>query len=129
TGVFLVNRFSLLNDLRSSKIQGQAEFVNPGIMVANAGLDAEITPKLKAVANFNYLWFAATEPLQYVLHQPKVRSTIGADYSVGFIYRPLLNQNIVLTGGFAYFTPGGGFKDIQVADNLYSAFFSATLTF
>jgi len=129
TGVFLVNRFSLLNDLRSSKIQGQAEFVNPGIMVANAGLDAEITPKLKAVANFNYLWFAATEPLQYVLHQPKVRSTIGADYSLGFIYRPLLSQNIVLSGGFAYFTPGGGFKDIQVSDNLYSAFFSATLTF
>jgi hypothetical protein len=129
TGVFLVNRFSLLNDLRSSKIQGQAQFVNPGIIVANAGLDAEITPKLKAVANFNYLWFAATDSLQYVLHQPRVRSTIGADYSVGFIYRPLLSQNIVLSGGFSYFTPGGGFKDIQVSDNLYSAFFSATLTF
>jgi hypothetical protein len=129
TGVFLVNRFSLLTDLRSSKIQGQAEFVNPGLIVANTGLDAEITPKLKALLNFNYLWFAATESLQYTLHQPKVRSTIGADYSLGLIYRPLLNQNIVLSAGLAYFTPGGGFKDIQVSNNLYSTFFSATFTF
>lgn len=129
TGVFLTNRFSLLNDFRSSKTQGQAQFVNPGIIVTNVGIDAEITPKLKAIVNFNYLWFAATEPLQYVLHQPRVRPTIGADYSVGFIYRPLLSQNIVLSGGLAYFTPGGGFKDIQVSENLYSAFFSATLTF
>lgn len=129
TGINLNNRFSLLNDFRSSKTQGQAQFVNPGVIVANAGLDAELTPKLKAVLNFNYLWFAATEPLKYVLHQPQVRNTIGADYSIGFIYRPLLSQNIVLSGGIAYFTPGPGFRDIQVNENLYSAFFSATLTF
>ena len=129
TGINLTNRSSLLNDFRSSKTQGQAQFVNPGVIVANAGLDAELTPKLKAILNFNYLWFAATEPLEYVLHQPKVRKTIGTDYSVGLIYRPLLNQNIVLSGGFAYFIPGGGFKDIQEGGNLYSAFFAATLTF
>ena len=129
TGVNINNRFSLLNDFRSSKTQGQAQFVNPGVIVANAGLDAELTPKLKAVLNFNYLWFSATESLKYILHQPQVRNTIGADYSIGLIYRPLLNQNIVLSGGVAYFTPGAGFKDIQVSDNLYSAFFSATLTF
>jgi hypothetical protein len=129
TGINLTNRSSLLNDFRSSKTQGQAQFVNPGVIVANAGLDAELTPKLKAILNFNYLWFAATEPLQYVLHQPKVRSTIGADYSLGLIYRPLLNQNIVLSGGLAYFTPGNGFKDIQEGGDRYSAFFSGTLTF
>ena len=129
TGINITNRFSLLNDFRSSKTQGQAQFVNPGVIVANVGLDAELTPKLKAILNFNYLWFAATEPLQYVLHQPKVRNTIGADYSLGLIYRPLLNQNIVLSGGLAYFTPGNGFKDIQDGGDRYSAFFSGTLTF
>lgn len=129
TGILLNNRFSLLNDFRSSKTQGQGQFVNPGIIVANVGLDAELTPKLKGILNFNYLWFAETEPLQYILHQPQVRRAIGADYSVGLIYRPLLNQNIVLTGGFAYFTPGAGFKDIQQGGDRYSAFFSATLTF
>lgn len=129
TGVVLNNRFSLLNDFRSSKTQGQAQFVNPGVIVANVGLDAELTPKLKGVLNFNYLWFAEMESLKYVLHQPQVRRAIGADYSIGLIYRPLLNQNIVLTGGFAYFSPGGGFKDIQQGGDRYSAFFSATLTF
>jgi hypothetical protein len=129
TGVFLVNRFSLLSDFRSSKIQGQAEFVNPGLFLVNAGVDAQITPKLKAVLNFNYLWFVYTEPLQVVLHQPNIRHTIGGDYSVGLIYRPFLNQNVILSGGLAYFQPGAGFKDVQVNDNLYSAFFSATLTF
>lgn len=129
TGILLNNRFSLLNDFRSSKTQGQAQFVNPGIIVANIGLDAELTPKLKGILNFNYLWFAETEALQYVLHQPQVRRAIGADYSVGLVYRPLLNQNIVLTGGFAYFTPGEGFKDIQQGGGRYSAFFSATLTY
>ena len=129
TGVNLTNRSSLLNDFRSSKTQGQAQFVNPGVIVANVGLDAELTPKLKAILNFNYLWFAATEPLQYILHRPNVRSNIGADYSLGLIYRPLLSQNIILSGGLAYFSPGGGFKDTQEGGDRYSAFFSATLTF
>lgn len=129
TGVFLVNRFSLLSDLRSSKIQGQAEFVNPGLFLVNAGVDAEITRKLKAVLNFNYLWFVYTEPLQVILHQPNIRHAIGGDYSAGLIYRPFLNQNVIITGGLAYLQPGGGFKDIQVNKNLYSAFFSVTLTF
>lgn len=129
TGVFLTNRFSLLNDFRSSKTQGQAQFVNPGIILANVGLDAELTPKLKGILNFSYLWFADTAPLRYVLHQPQVGREIGADYSVGLIYRPLLSQNILFTGGFAYFVPGKGFADIQQGDGLYSAFFASTVTF
>lgn len=129
TGVFLVNRFSFLSDLRSSKIQGQAQFVNPGVIVLNAGVDVEATPKLKVLFNFNQLWFASTATLEYVLHQPDIRQSIGQDYSVGFIYRPLLNQNVVLTAGFAYLVPGGGLKDIQGGEDLYSTFLSATLTF
>jgi hypothetical protein len=129
TGIFINNRFSLLNDFRSSKIQGQPEFVNPGLFLVNAGFDAEITPKLKAIVNVNYLWFVYTQPLQVVLHQPGVRHEIGGDYSVGFIYRPMLNQNIIISGGLAYFVPGAGFRDAQVTEDLYSAFVSATLTF
>ncbi len=129
TGVFLVNRLSLLNDFRSSKIQGQSQFVNPGVILVNAGVDVEATPKLKVLVNFNYLWFATTRPIEFVLHQPNIRQEIGQDYSVGFIYRPLLNQNIVLTAGFAYLVPNGGLKDIQGGEDLYSTFFSAALTF
>lgn len=129
TGVFLVNRFSLLPDLRSSKIQGQSEFVNPGLFLLNAGLDADLTPKLKALLNVNALWFVYTQPLQLTLQQPNIRNFIGTDYSLGFLYRPFLSQNVILSAGLAYFVPGNGFKDVQVTENLYSGFFSATLTF
>jgi hypothetical protein len=84
---------------------------------------------LKALLNANYIWFVKTEALQTVLHQPGIRHAVGGDYSLGFIYRPYLNNNVILSGGLAYFSPGPGFKDIQVDENLYSAFFSATLTF
>ncbi len=112
TEVGLVQPNSLLPSLRSSKIQGQANFVNPGIQILNAGVDVEITPTLKAVLNANYLRFDRTETLEYVLFQPRVRHEIGLDYSLGVSYRPLNINNIQLTAGAAYFQPGKGFRDI-----------------
>src|SRR6185295_3885086 len=53
-GVNLVNRFSLVPDLRSSKFQGQSNFVNPGLMLVNGGMDFDITPKLRTIANVNF---------------------------------------------------------------------------
>src|SRR6185369_7159750 len=38
-GVNLVNRNSLIPDLRTIKIQSQANFVNPGLQLFNAGFD------------------------------------------------------------------------------------------
>src|SRR5262249_6652470 len=46
-GVNLVNRESLLPDLRSSKVEGQANFVNPGLLLFNLGADFDITPKFR----------------------------------------------------------------------------------
>jgi hypothetical protein len=54
-GVDLKNANSLVPDLRSSKIQGQANFVNPGLMLGNFGIDFFLTPKLKMVNNLNLL--------------------------------------------------------------------------
>lgn len=129
TGAFIVNRFSLLQDLRSSKVQGQAEYVNPGTFLINLGLDLELTPKLKALLNANYIWFVHTAPLEVVLHQPNIRHYVGGDYSLGLIYRPFLNNNVILSLDAAAFQPGGGFKDVQINETLYSTFFSATLTY
>lgn len=112
TDVGLVQSNSLLPNLRSSKIQGQSNFVNPGIQIFNVGLDAEITQTLKAVLNVNYLRFDSTQSLEYVLFQPRVRHPIGLDYSLGVTYRPLLINNITFTFGGALFQPGGGFRDI-----------------
>jgi hypothetical protein len=43
-GVSLTNRMSLVPDLRSGKIEGQSNFVNPGLWLVNAGIDFELTP-------------------------------------------------------------------------------------
>ncbi len=52
---------SLVPAVRASPEEGQANFVNPGIFLANAGADFDITPKLKGFANVNFLRFARTE--------------------------------------------------------------------
>ncbi len=112
TGVALVEPNSLLPSLRSSKTQGQANFVNPGILILNAGYDIEVTQRLKAVFNLNYLRFHRTETLEYVLFQPNIRKEIGYDLSLGVAYRPLLINNITLNFGAALLKPGRGFRDI-----------------
>lgn len=112
TEIGLVQPNSLLPTLRSSKTEGQANFVNPGIWIFNAGLDAEITQTVKAVFNANYLRFDRTESLEYVLFQPGVRHEIGYDLSLGVVYRPLLINNLTFTLGGNFFKAGKGFKDI-----------------
>jgi hypothetical protein len=112
TGVGLVQPNSILPSLRSSKIEGQANFINPGILIYNAGFDVEVTQRLKAIFNANYLRFHRTESLEYILFQPHIRHEIGWDYSVGVAYRPLLINNVTLTVGAATLKPGRGFRDI-----------------
>ncbi|HEX6729057.1 MAG TPA: carboxypeptidase-like regulatory domain-containing protein, partial [Pyrinomonadaceae bacterium] len=112
TGVGLVQPNSLLPSLRSSKIQGQANFVNPGIFIYNAGLDVEVTQRIKAVFNASYLRFHRTEPLEFVLFQNRIRHDIGFDYSLGVAYRPFLINNVTMTFGAATLQTGRGFRDI-----------------
>ncbi|MEP7336293.1 MAG: hypothetical protein ABI977_00885, partial [Acidobacteriota bacterium] len=112
TGVALVEPRSLIPSLRSSKNQGQANFVNPGITIYTAGLDVDTTPKLRTFLNYNYIRFNRTEAVELALFQPGIRHSIGHDLGIGFIYRPLLNENIVLIGGASGLRPGTGFTDI-----------------
>ncbi len=129
-GVNLVNRNSLFPDLTSSKTEGQANFVNPGLFLANFGVDSDITPKLKAIANANYLWFAHTESLELLLKQAGIPRDIGLDVSLGLQYRPYLNNNMIMTVGLSALRPGDGFQEIYESDEtLYAVFTSLTLTF
>lgn len=129
SGVLLTTPGSLIPSLRASKEEGQANFVNPGIFLANAGADFEITPKLKGFANFNYLRFERTEPLEFLLFQSPIHHAIGEDLGVGVEYRPPLTENIVLTGGASTLQPGQGFKDIYTGRTLFSLFGSVKFTF
>lgn len=112
TAVNLKNPDSLVTSLRSSKTEGQSNFVNPGVKILGFGVDAEITPKLRGFFNANYIWFDHTEPIEIALHTNRVSDRLGLDLSLGFKYRPLLTENIVVGAGLGIFVPGEGFKDI-----------------
>lgn len=111
-GVELTNRLNLTPSLRSSKFQGQSNFVNPGLHLFNLGLDADITPRLKSINNGNFLWFEQTEVLETYLFVNEVRNFIGVDLSSGLEYRPLLNNNILILGGASVLLAGNGYEDL-----------------
>lgn len=133
-GVELVNRFSLLPDLRATKTEGQQNFVNPGLQLFNLGVDGEITPKLRLIGNANFLWFNQTEVLRTFVFQEDIAARIGTDLSLGFEYRPRLNNNLLFIGGASCLLPGGGFRDLYkplVGDvnTLSAGFLNAVLTY
>lgn len=133
-GVNLVNRESLLPNLRSSKIQGQSNFVNPGLILGNLGFDVEITPKFRWVNNANFLWFDNTAVLRQFVYANKVDQAIGTDLSMGFEYRPHLNNNVIIKFGVSSLIPSQGFYDLynnlhDSVNPLFAAFAEVNLTF
>ena len=137
---------SLVPDFRSSKTEGQSNFVNPGVVIVGYGMDADITPKLKAFLNVNYIWTATTDVTKQVLFTNHASNDIGLDCSLGLQWRPLLTENVILSAGFGVLVPGEGYKDIfrtntrpvfgfhnpppgKVDDFLYSALFTMTFTY
>ena len=122
TAVGLKSPDSFLVDLRSSKEEGQANFVNPGLLLYNAGVDFDVTPKLRIITNVNLLQFVHTQPIQLLLFQNHIHDNIGADYGLGFIYRPPLSENIIIEGGVAALSPGKGLREIYTGSTLVSAF-------
>lgn len=129
TGVGLVSPGSLLPSLRSNKEEGQANFVNPGLMLFNLGVDFILTPKLRTFVNANYLRFDRTESLELLLFQNHIRHGIGTDFGAGVEYRPPLSENIVIRGGASALVPGQGFKDIYNGRTLLSLFANVKFQF
>ena len=129
SGVNLVNRNSFFDDLRTSKEQGQANFVNPGLLLYNIGMDMEVTPKLRLSANASYMQFDDPEVLREILFDNKINDSIGVDLSMSAQYRPFHNNNCILTAGVGVLLPGDGFADIYADDAVYSSFMSCTFTY
>ncbi len=129
TGVSLVNGNSLVPDLRTSKSEGQANFVNPGLFLYNAGVDIDITPKLRGFVNLNLLRFARTDPLELLLFQSNIHAGIGADSGIGFTYRPPLSENISITGGVDALVPFQGLRDISTNRTLLAVFTNVRFRF
>jgi len=129
SGVGLVGGDSLVPSLRSSKIEGQANFVNPGLFIYNAGVDADVLPKLRVFGNLNFVRFHHTEPLELLLFQKPIHAGVGADLGIGVKYRPLLSDNISFTAGFNTFFPFQGFQEISTGRTLYSLFTNVRFQF
>jgi hypothetical protein len=129
TGVDLENGGSLVPDLRTSKLEGQSNFVNPGLFLYNAGVDIDITPKLRGFVNLNLIRFADTQPLELLLFQSRIHAGVGADSGLGVSYRPPLSENIVITGGVNGFEPFQGFRDISTNRFLFSVFANVRFRF
>jgi hypothetical protein len=121
-GVALKSPDSFLVDLRTSKDEGQSNFVNPGTMLTNVGFDADVTQKLKFVGNFNFLQFVRTQTLDFLLQQQHVPRTIGYDAGAGVIYRPFLSDNIIIDGGLTALIPSSGLRQIYTSQTLFSSF-------
>lgn len=133
-GTSLTNRQSLVANLRTSKFQGQSNFVNPGLQLFNVGFDMDVTPKFRVIQNTNFLFFDRTNVLKTFTFQNDISRSIGTDASVGVEYRPFLNNNVIFTGGTAMLFPGAGFQDLyrnpnNRVDPLYSTFVELDLTY
>ena len=69
-GVALSGRNGVLPSLRSSKDQGQSNFVNPGLAPARASArDVDLLPELRVIANLTYLRFQDTTVLGVLRNQ------------------------------------------------------------
>lgn len=147
TMVNLKQENSLVPDIRSSKTEGQANFVNPGVYIFSTGTEMDLMPKLRSFFNVNYVRFVDTNPLKTALLTDKIDDEVGWDLSLGFQYRPLLTDNVIVSAGFGTLLPGRGYRDLfrtttqavpgytsasnagHVDDFLYSAVLAVTFTY
>ncbi len=126
-------RNGILNNLRSSKEQGQSNFNNPGLWLVGVGADFDLTPEVRVSANANHLWFEDTTTLENLRIEGSIPSDIGYDLSASAIWRPKANQNIVFRLSGATLLGGDGFQDLF--DNrgdgtaFYSILANVTLTY
>lgn len=128
-GVNLVNRNSLLPDLRAGKELGQSNFVNPGLRMYNLGVDVEVLPELKLISNASFLQFDQTAALEAVRQDGSINRNIGFDLSTGAIYRPFLNNNVQLRGGAACLLPGAGQENLFGNQTNFVAFTNVILQY
>jgi hypothetical protein len=130
--VGLSGRNGLLPSLRSSKEQGQSNFVNPGLRMLGVGADLDLTPEVRLSFNANRLAFDRTEVLQALRMQGGIDRSIGWDLSSSLIVRPNFTQNFVFRLSGAVLLPGDGFRQLYSTEGgkpLYSVLFNGVITY
>ncbi|HTY69563.1 MAG TPA: hypothetical protein VMH36_23100 [Alphaproteobacteria bacterium] len=128
-GVALGQRNGILADLRSSKDEGQSNFINPGLKLIGIGADFDVLPELRLSVNANHLSFVNTATLEFLRNQGNIHTDIGEDLSAAITYRPLQTQNVVLRLSGAVLLPGQGLKDLYNASGGQGLFNSSNNTY
>lgn len=122
--ILISQKFSLLPDLRD-KFSQRSNFLNPGLILVNGGLDFRLMPQLKLVTNVSYLRFANVATLQALTSRATFPdATIGIDANAGFKWRPFLNENLFLVAGLGVLKPQGGFSTALGSSSLLYSFFT-----
>jgi hypothetical protein len=130
-GVALSARNGIQASLRSSKDEGQSNFVNPGLKLLGIGADFDLRPEVRVFTNVSNLRFAETASLAALRNQAITSDSLGIDCSVGFHWRPFFNQNMIINGSVAVLKPGDGLKALYGANqgSLYSVLLNSVLSF
>jgi hypothetical protein len=126
-GVNLVGPNSVIPALRSSKDEGQSNFINPGILLLGVGADFDVLPELRVSLNANHLSFNNTKILELLRQQAPVRNDFGWDLSTTANYRPFDTQNVIFRLSGAVLVPGDGFKDLLAAESNDKLYYSVVL--
>jgi hypothetical protein len=127
--VALSSRNGVLNSMRPNKEHGQANFTNPGIVLAGMGADMDLLPELRLSLNANYLAFAETAPVEVARAQGAIDDSIGYDLSAALIWRPFMSQNIVVRVSYAQLLTTDGFSELYGQSDPYSFLTNVILTF
>jgi hypothetical protein len=126
-GTTVLRGNSVYPSLRGANATSQ--YVNPGAVAINPGIDLTLTPTTLFEANYNYVRFDNTASLTGVAGRP-VSNEVGHELNAGVTWRPLLNENVILFGGAAVFFPGKGIKDTFGNDDpVYKTVLRLVLTF
>ena len=130
-GVAFSGRNGLLPSLRSSRDQGQANFVNPGLQLYGVGADFDVLPELRLTTNVSYLRFFDTAVLGDLRQQAAPNEELGTDFAVGVQYRPFFNQQLVINASAAVLVLGSGMLDLYGGREraLYSTFVNVIAAF
>jgi hypothetical protein len=129
-GVSLSGRNGVLPSLRSSKDQGQSNFVNPGLQLLGVGADFDLTPQVRLIVNLSRIAFADTAVLEYLRNQGPIDRHLGNDLSFAVQYRPFSTQNVVLNASIAMLDPGKAYRQLfDSSERPYSLLLNLLLTF
>ncbi len=127
--VGLSGRNGVLNDLRSSKDEGQSNFNNPGTILLGGGTDVDLTPTVRVSGNVNHIWFADTAVVEALRQQGDIPRDLGWDLSVATIWRPRMTQNVVFRASGAVLVPDAGFGRLFPGAAFYSVLLNTILSF